>query len=273
MHIAVLWLVSLASTLSSQEPEYVSDPFGDGDFKEAPLILSVAFPHTNRMELSVMFSASAFDKYSNHLGTMLELDYGLTDTVGVAGALGFVHGSLTGVVIGETGIVSNRMKECADGNGPCGDITPKLADYAQITGFVDAMAYWAPLYGKVNVVSEIDAAMQLFLMGGLGVHGRRTIQVHSASGGDYSLSGSGFLEGGFLSNAEMHATVGAGVRVFVHERIALRADLRGMLFPDEYKPEPSIVGEGESTTVVEKSEDAYLAHFWFMHVGVSIALF
>ncbi|MEL6547555.1 MAG: hypothetical protein AAFQ82_23230, partial [Myxococcota bacterium] len=40
----------------------------------------------------------------------------------------------------------------------------------------DARVIWTPLYGKVNVVSEVDANLEFYGFLGAGVHGQRTPQ-------------------------------------------------------------------------------------------------
>ena len=263
-------LIFLASPgANASPPEYFDDPFGDSDFKDAPLILDIAHPTKGRGQLSLLFASSIIDKYTNHMGGLLEFDYSFTDTLGAAIAVGLMHGQLTNIVTDEGGIIGNIMQKCMDpsANACGGGLFPtadnRVPDYKQITGVIDALAVWAPLYGKINVVSEIDVNLQAFIVAGAGVHGRREV-VASTSGSprsvsDYTLTGDGFGDGGFLDDMKVHGTVGVGMQVFILDWLSLRAEARGLLYLDEFD-----FGEGNET---------YLSQFWFFQSGLGFILF
>ena len=51
------------------------------------------------------------------------------------------------------GIIGNKVRLCQ--TQPC-DINPNVPNRRQITGLMDIVMMWSPLYGKINVVSELD---------------------------------------------------------------------------------------------------------------------
>ncbi len=261
-----LSLLLAASSAAAQPPRYDDDPFGDADFKDAPLILDVSYPTRGRGQLSLLFTSSVIDKYTTHLGGTLQLDYHFTRTLGAALAVGFLHGQLTNIVTDDAGIIGNKMRGqngCVNNPANCANINPNVPDYNQITGVIDALAVWSPLYGKINVVSEIDVNLQAFVLGGLGANGTRRVEAtakpNPRAANDYTLSGGEFFAGGFMSDPKFHFTIGVGLQVFFAHFIALRVETRGILFPDTFD-----FGAGDET---------YLSQYWFFQAGLGFILF
>lgn len=257
-----------ATSALAEGPQYVDDPFGDNDFEDSALILDTAYPTRGRGELSLMFASSVIDKYTTHLGGVLQLDYSITQTLGAAIAVGFLHGTLTNIVTDDAGIIGNKMSGqsgCIQNPANCADINPNVPDYAQITGVLDALAVWSPLYGKMNVVSEIDGNMQVFMLAGLGAHGTRRINAtakpNPIRASDYKLSGGGFGDGGFLTDPKVHLTVGVGLQFFFLNFVALRAEARGLIYTDKFD-----FGDGSG-------EETILSQYWFFQAGLGFILF
>ncbi|MBI3178905.1 MAG: outer membrane beta-barrel domain-containing protein [Deltaproteobacteria bacterium] len=251
-------------------PEYNDDPFGDADFKDVPLILEAAHPTRNRGEVSLLFASSVIEKYTRHSGGLLVLEYHFSDTLGLSLSGGYLHGALTNIVTDALGIIGNNVQQCMDDTDPappdyCSNINPNVPEYAQITGIDDAAVIWSPLYGKINVVSELDVNMQLYGLLGLGAHGTRdvlaTTSASPAGRTDYKLSGGGFGEGGAFNNSKVHLTLGVGVKVFLLRWLALRGEARGLIFRDQFDLDEN------------GTEDGYFAQYWFLNTGLTFTLF
>jgi outer membrane beta-barrel protein len=248
--------------VSPSEPEYVSDPFGDADFKDTPHILSVRYPNRGRTEFSLMFSGSFIDKYSKHMGGMLDVNYHVFDRIAVGLTLGHLHGRLTSIVTDPQGVLGNKLAECSVDATKCARLNPNVPDYKQVTGVADAVVMWTPLYGKLNVFSELDMNIEMYMLAGMGVNGTRQINAAAtADKRDYTLSGGGFFEGGMFSNPKFNGTFGAGVRIFAGRSVALRAEVRTLLFRDEFEFRKGQGAEG------------YTSAYWFGQLGVSYVLF
>ncbi len=259
-----LVVVSLSASVVQAAPEYKSDPFNDADFAESPLILDVVNPTRGRGELSLVYSQSVIDKYTAHKGLHLQFEYAVLDTLGVALSFGYMHGQLTSIVTDEGGIIGNKVtKYMNDKTAATQNVNPNVPDYMQITGVADFLAIWRPLYGKVNVVSELDVNMQLYLMGGVGMNGRRavtaTVADNPQSPSDYTLAGGGLGEGGLFGDPKVHATLGAGIEVFVLDWLTVHGEARGYLWPETFK---FVYGE-----------QSYLAQYWFVQAGVGFIVF
>jgi outer membrane beta-barrel protein len=262
----LLFLLS-ASVSRAAGPSYPADPFGDADFTGAPLILDVAHPSKGRGDLSILYGSSLIDKYTAHKGVMLQFDYDVTSTIGVAVAFGFMHGTLTSIVTDDAGIIGNKVSKCVaertDQN--CSNINPNVPDYAQITGIVDALVFWQPLYGKINVVSELDVNLQAYLLAGVGMNGTRTITATTngtpSQPSDYTLSGGGFGEGGLFANPKVHFTMGVGLQVFLTRWMSLKGEVRGYISRETFK------------YLGDDSDSSYLAQYWFFQTGLGFILF
>ncbi|MCK5687752.1 outer membrane beta-barrel domain-containing protein [Myxococcota bacterium] len=250
----------------AEAPEYSLDPFGDGDFEEIPLILDTAFPTKARAEVSLLVASSMIDKYSSHTGLMLDVNYNIFETLGVGVTVGMLHGQLTNIVTDGAGIIGNKVAQLMiDPNKT--DINPNVPDYNQLTGVVELMAIWTPLYGKINVVSEVDVNLQAYGLAGMGINGTRKVLATASAPQhslDYQLTGQNFGDGGFLNDPKVNMTLGGGLRIFLADWVDLRAEIRGLLFTDEFDFNPNDADPEPQT---------YLSSYWFGHLGLGFILF
>lgn len=242
-------------------PQYEADPFGDNDFAGEPLILDVAFPSRGRGEVGLMFSSSLIDKYNSHIGGMVEFTYNVMDTLGVAVNFGYLSGALTPIVTSDQGIIGKTIENDCQTNPSC-NLTPRVPDLQQLTGVVGAGVHWAPLYGKINLVSELDVNLQLYGILGVGINGTRTVQPQLVNAdGAFNVLGQGAGDGGLFGDPKFHANFGAGLKVFVADWLDIRAEFRDIVFRDSFDFEEN----GEQV--------GYFSPHYFAQVGVGFILF
>jgi outer membrane beta-barrel protein len=265
-----MFAVILAALAPAGPPEFDADPFGDAELAGAPLIHDVAHPMRGSAEATLFFTSSVIDRYSSHTGGTVEVVYFPLETLGLALSVGWLHGRLGSLVTGDEGVIGNNMGRClADARVECSasDINPKVPDYAQITGVSEGALVWAPLYGKVIVVSELDVALQLYGILGGGVNGTRVVTARADAGAtsrsDFTLRGDGFGEGGVFDAPRVHGVVGAGLRLFIGDRVALRGELRALAYRDtfDFDQDPATEPEG------------YLSWFYFTQLGLAVRVF
>ena len=148
-----------------------------------------------------------------------------------------MHGAFTSIVDEREGIIHNKVRKCEKDNDTtigCNG-NPNVPDFKQLTGMLTVFGTWTPLYGKVNIVSEADINLEFFLLGGIGINGTREAVIDVEKGFEgKTISSQDFGDGGFLDNPKFHATFGVGAKVFVTPWMSLRADFRGIAFPDEF---------------------------------------
>jgi outer membrane beta-barrel protein len=179
-----------------------------------PLIANKLYPMQFRLEVGAFFDYSFNDKYVDHLGGSGTLGFHIFDWLAVEGFGGYLVG-------GETGIVGNvrndgsSAKRNAEGQ-PCADelCQPQLPDLWQTTWFAGADVQWAPIYGKLSAVSELDLSFQLYGLLGGGAEG-----IQRALG---SASAQPFTE----QQVRVSLNYGLGVRIIPWKYVALRAELR-----------------------------------------------
>ncbi len=268
-------------------PEYVDDPFEDNDFIDPPLILDVANTTNGRLEIGVMYTGSAIDKYSTHHGAMLDVNYHFLDTLGAGLSFSYYHGTLTNIVTSGRGIIGNKMGKCLTDDDLCDELDPNVPDFKQVTGVLTAQLVWSPLYGKINVVSELDVNLQIYLVAGGGINGRHKITAEpcpdqgvattamgfprGASCPDtnpydsthFQLNEAGFGEGGLFDDPTGHGMAGAGLRIYLLDWFNIRADFRALFFMDSFD-----FDEDSST-----ADTNYASFFYTVQAGVGFVLF
>lgn len=260
--VGLALLLVAESAAAAPEPTYDPDPFGDADFgvgDRQPLVLGAEHDAEGRFELGAMFSSSVIDKYNSHLGLALDLTYHPLRTLGFGLYFGFLNGSTTNIV-GE--VFNEKLRECS-ANGQVGadcNLSPALPDFDQLTGSLDARVIWTPLYGKVNVVSEVDANVELYGFAGAGIHGQRTPQplVDASQQLGWRVDNEGFGEGGLFSDAQFHGTGGVGLKIFVGDLVALRTELMTYAWLTDF--------------TFETGNQSFMTYRYFLNTGLSLTL-
>jgi outer membrane beta-barrel protein len=94
-----------------------------------------------------------------------------------------------------------------------------------------AVARVAPIYGKLNLASELRVHFQAFLLGGAGV-----AQVHRESINLCANEGTGVCQSFQQSDALTGMGIaGAGLRFYFNQRWSLLSEVRGYFFGSSYK--------------------------------------
>ncbi|MEM6274224.1 MAG: hypothetical protein AAF735_03190 [Myxococcota bacterium] len=253
---------SSPSGRTGDEPVYEPDPFGDSDFgldEERELVSRVRFPSRGRLEIGAMFANSVIDTYNSHLGILLDATYSPYRTLGFSVALGLNHGSTTGII---EEAFQEKLADCARdsvSDAAC-TLAPDVPDVEQITGSVDARAVWTPLYGKINVVSEVDANLEFYGFLGVGFHGQRqpepTVDRSEALG--WRVDGQGLGDGGLFSDVQWRGSAGIGFKVFVAEHVAFRTEAMGVGWIDDF----DFVSGNESFPTYRYFLNTGLSYFW-----------
>jgi len=278
VRIASVFLALLFSAQTaladSNSPEYSEDPFGDFALSDESLILNIDFHPAGHGEVGLLFTSSMIDKYSKHFGGLLDFTYNfsdgevgvsLLDTIAVNVSAGYAAGALTSIVTSQQGIIGNKVLKCGEDPTTCpnGDVTPYVPDYKQITWMASVAAVWAPLYGKINVVSEYDVNLQFYGLLGAGVNGTKEVTATVSSGAP-----GGFVLGTGDTDTKPHLTFGGGLKVFIMDWIALRAEVRGLVSFDKfdftYRP---------TANAVVSDEQTYMSRYVFANVGLNFLVF
>lgn len=241
-HRRISTFVLVATTLSSPAA-LAADPSVNANKPSFGLL-------AGDFEATLFFSSSFKEKYSSHVGAVVDVTFTPIETLAVGVSVGFFHGSLARIVANEhgQGIIGNKLSTCLADIGRQCDINPTLPDRRQITGVLDAIAIWAPL--RMDASFWVPLSIELYGLVGFGVNGTRKIGAVADSGassrGDYTLTDSDFGAGGFMKGAVANGMVGFGLRAIVLERIIVRGEMRTLFFGDKFDddfdgtPDPTI---------------------------------
>ena len=240
-------LISIFSVLviampaqASEAPQYDSDPFGDFDVDALPLILEQRFVSQGANELGLLLQTSLIDRYSSHIGGLLDYTHFFTETIGLNVSGGYANGALSGLVTGPEGVIGQAVTKCKQEPANC-DLQPNLPDFKELTYVASISAIWAPLYGKVNIVSELALNLQVYGIAGVGLHGlRKPVVINQPA----TIEGFA-VEYENLSPAP-HATFGGGLKIYLLDSLAIRAEARGLFYLDKFNFTPESVGSEET---------------------------
>lgn len=208
-----------------------------------PLISNTLHPMQGKLELTGFFDFSYADKYVDHMGGHAAVAYHLADWFALEGFGGYLVGDETNIAkkVRQSGQSFTR----GQGGQSCAtpSCEPELPDLWQTTWFAGADVQWAPIYGKVSIVSEYDLNFQLYALLGGGIEGVRK-RVNSNPDNDPAI------QGFYLTNpsTRVHVNYGAGLRFLPFSWMALRLELRNYTGLNPDVPERGTQGSDPCTT-------------------------
>ena len=109
----------------------------------------------------------------------------------------------------------------------------ELANASQVRAAAFGMARLAPIYGKLNLASELKIHFQAYALAGAGAG-----YVHHESVNLCGVAGTQGCPAGAFQTADSVKAMGEaglGMRFYAGERWSVRAEMRSLLFPDSYK--------------------------------------
>ncbi|MBL92190.1 MAG: hypothetical protein CMH56_10340 [Myxococcales bacterium] len=206
-------------------------------------------PTAGRFELTGFYNASLNDKYVKHQGGHGALLYHLSDWM----ALELFGGSMLGkeskilskVRVSGDSYARTSKGEC--GWDPLGACEPELPDLYQTTWFAGAAFQWAPVYGKLSMVSEYDLSFQLYSILGGGIEG---IQKELSTPGEISSSYAN-PDGSTDPTTALSLNYGLGFRFLPFKHVALRVELRNY-----FRQNPAVWEYGTGNG--DKCEEGYI---------------
>lgn len=216
-------LLTLVIATPASARDYNPDPFGDKDFDTRPILLNKTRSTSGRLELGALFGMSVVEKYTRHIGGAVALDYHLTDYLAMELYGGYWGSNYTAIVTSEGGIVGN-----INASGQQRD--PNIPDRTMMTYFADAVLIFSPIYGKINLVSELDFSTNIYLLAGVGINGARNL-AYDYAGSQAALTAQFTSESAGISP---NVVWGVGIKLFLTDWMALRLEFRDIDYLDEF---------------------------------------
>jgi outer membrane beta-barrel protein len=209
-----------------EEAEHIRPPTRDAR-DGTPLIANKLFPMNFRFEGSLLYDMTYGNKYVEHYGGQLNLTFHIFDWLAVEAFGGWF-------VPGQTNIAAKvydagRSKSLlADDPALCAtpNCEPELPDLWMTTWFAGGHVQWAPIYGKMSFVSELDLSFQLYGNLGGGVEGV-TKKLRDGTYENGEIGGSDARRFyGLGTGIRPVLSYGAGLRIIPWKHFAIRLELR-----------------------------------------------
>lgn len=220
---------ALADTPSTAPDEEVSADLVRARDREppagTPLIANKKYPMAFRFELTGSFDFSYGERFVRQTGGHVAAGMHIFDWLQVEAFGGYMGLCAVNTPAGlfhpagcELGITRAVRRDGRSVN-ELGE-QPKLSDLWQTGGFGGVTVQWAPIYGKLSMVSEYDLSFQLYGFGGLGIDQIWKVETQIAGGAfQYDLVSPDIP-------VAPSAHFGAGLRLIPWKYIAIRAELR-----------------------------------------------
>jgi outer membrane beta-barrel protein len=169
----------------------------------------------NRWELSLMGARSINDKFTTHVGGLVNGIYHFAETMSVEIQAGMLQGGYTGT--------TTELLELKS-------LTPPGADYALMSWYVGTDVQWAPIYGKFRLAGKLLGHFDIYMGVGVGLTQSKIKQISKTTNevGENSIN----LSKKIVSN------LGGGLRFYFTDRFGVRVEVRDYIVahgvPDEY---------------------------------------
>jgi outer membrane beta-barrel protein len=195
------------------------------------------------LELTLFFTPSVVEKYIQSTGGAGALTFHFNDIIAIEGMGGYVANKEVDIIGGPAGVraLSSTGAE------------PNLPDLVGMSWFALANIELSPIYGKINLLSELDFNMQFYVIGGAGAVGAtKHFRVPNDPDQTHTLLAD--------EGVKFAGDFGLGMRLFILRWLAIRAEFRDVLYTDSY----DFAGNG--------TKDVDFIHNFMGFFGVSFIL-
>lgn len=208
----------------------------------------------NKVEVSPMVGLSITNRMTEQYNFQLGLAYNFSEHFAIEARPGYALG-------GPSSIAKEAQQGIID--GPIDHFNrSEFEDLWRLEWSALLLPRWTPIYGKINLATELPIHFQAYLTAGAGMVGLTYDAVV------YMQAGQNFLSEQRQSFA---IAGGAGMRFFVTEAVSLRLELFDIAYPDEYRAD--INRENAAREVGDPQEgvvtSAGLTNVLFFNAGIS----
>ncbi len=181
-----------------------------------------------RFDLSLMGGIAMNPKLIDHYAFLLRPAYHLTD----AWSLELVGGY---VLARERQSLTNRELDAIRISIFQEDDKSEFADMGQMQWVAMTVVRWSPIYGKLNLAAEVPVHFGAYASVGGGVLG--VFRESLADCSSVTPRGDGYVDYECASSHDVKpgVTFALGLRFYLADWLALRAEMNSFMFPDEYR--------------------------------------
>ena len=208
---------------------------------------------TGRWEVGLAFAVATNTSLVDQYGLLLSLGYHPVEWLDVGlDALG-ASTQLSGLSYAIRADLRPRAK---------GVLKDEFANAGQLKAAGFAAARLAPIYGKLNLASELAVHFQAYVLGGAGLG-----SLHHESVNLCAQPGTAPCADGQFQTSDAVKPVGElglGFRFYLGDRLSLRTEVRGLLFPDSFREQSDV------TVPSSGSDHSVLGLIVLFDAGVSV---
>ncbi len=231
--LAVLSLVALGAGSAAAE-DVIYGPDG------APTVVQrKLYPMSNRWELGLRLQTSVNTPLVTQDGALLDVSYHTNEWFDIGGEVFYNYTALANLAE----VIREKLPQR-------NSTTPKdeIANADQMRFGAAIVARIAPIYGKLNLASELNVHFQTYLLLGAGV-----TQLHHESVNLCAVGGTGACpDGSFLTTDQFTfvGEIGGGFRFYFSDHWSMSTEVRAYLYPAQYKADNDLTNplSGVSTT-------------------------
>jgi outer membrane beta-barrel protein len=188
-----------------------------------------------KFELTPSVGFSLTNRMTSHTNFQLGMAYNFSETWALELRPGYALGALTDV--GDQA-KTRTYEQNPFGTGFNNESVDDYQDMWTMEWQALLMPRWTPIYGKLNLVTELPIHFQAYLTAGGGAVGlARESVVYCQNGLNEAGDGRGGECAEYLgeTKATWAASVGGGMRFFLSDLVLLRLELFDVVYPDEYR--------------------------------------
>lgn len=244
--LQLLAAASLLCAAAAHAQEVVYGPDG------APTVVQrKLYRMTGRWEAGAGLGVALNNALVDQVGGLLSLSYHPNEWLDVGGEALLNHTALSGLARNVRADLRPRSQ---------GQVGDEFRNDNQLREGAFAVARVAPIYGKLNLASELRVHFQAFVLGGAGAAQVRRESVNLCADPGTGACGS-FQRSDALAPVGI---LGAGFRFYFNQRLSLRTEVRGYLFRSSYKRGSDLTEPSSGSTA------HYLARIFTFGTGVSV---
>lgn len=257
-----LLVTLIGGALAAPEIAHAQQAQQDDEIIERVVVRNRKHSVWNTLELSPSFGVSLINRMTQQYNLQLGVGFNFSEEWGLDVRGGWSLGQLSSVA------ESARARREGDGR----EVKPvdEFQDLWRMTWQAMLLPRWSPIYGKLNIVTELPVHFQAYLTAGGGMVGLESESiVYCQSSGASSCTG-------YLTEERQSfaAAAGLGLRFFVAQGLGLRLELLNMMYPDEYRADIDIRTAVQEAPGSDPQEGTVtgsgLTNVLFLNVGATL---
>jgi len=200
-----------------------------------PVVQNRFFVKSNRFEIAPMFGYVPNNPFARRFVGTVGFSYHFTEQISAQGVLSYSPD------LGEQdlkGLTKTLIRIARSGTGNQNFQQP----LDKVTLSFSAVAIWAPLYGKINLLGEKVVSFDFYLVGGVGLN----VRTLYAAQYDDSDGQPGVLLESKGNKPGPGPVIGAGTNFFINQTVALKLDARFNFYvgdKPQYDPNDPVEGK------------------------------